>query len=146
MRFMIAAALSLMFGPLVLAAEGKAGEVVVDKEKRTVTVPAKVAPRVLPKYAPKVYPIEVIATWAHDRQPVAGQKAHETVVSFDVPPSEVHKALESLGLKAGKPVAADNARGEGPDRALFQRGDAVFWNSEALVEVFDLERWRAPPL
>jgi len=47
----------------------------------------------------------VLATWPAPK----GNKAHETVVTFDVMPSEVHKALESLGLKAGKP-----GRGEDP--------------------------------
>ena len=116
MRLHITAALVLT---LLLSPAAFSADIVVDKEKRTVTVPAKVAPRVLPKYAPKVYPIEVIATWPHDRTPVAGQKSHETVVSFDVKPSEVHAAIESLGLKPGKPVAADNARGEGPEVKLY---------------------------
>jgi hypothetical protein len=119
MRLVIAALLSLLVPPLALAAETKAGEIVVDKEKRTITVPARIAPRVLPQYAPKVYPIEVIATWPHDRKPTAGQKAHETIITFDVKPSEVHAAIESVGLKPGKPVATDNARGEGPEVKLY---------------------------
>jgi hypothetical protein len=78
--------------------------VAVDKEKRTVTIPAKVAPRKIddPRYK-EIYPIEVIACWAFPK----GQKAHETVVTIDVKPSEVHKALESLGLKAGTPVMGE---------------------------------------
>ena len=48
------------------------------------------------------YPLEVIATWPHPK----GKKAHETIVNFSeaIKPSDVHKALESLGLTAGKPL------------------------------------------
>ena len=88
---------------LILTVCPQAG-VAVDKEKKTVRVPCKVAPRKLPNL-PEVYPIEVIATWPTPK----GQKAHETIVTFDVTPSEVHKALESLGLAPGKP-----GRGESP--------------------------------
>jgi hypothetical protein len=83
----------------VLALQG----VTADPAKKEVRVPCKVAPRKLPNL-PEIYPIEVIATHPAPK----GQKAHETVVTFDAAPSEVHKALESIGLKAGKPV-----RGEG---------------------------------
>src|SRR5206468_806632 len=48
-----------------------------------------------------------------------GQKAHETVVVFDVKPSEVHKALESLGLKAGKPHRGEGGAGTGPQVEVF---------------------------
>lgn len=70
----------------------------VDAAKKTVRVACKIAPRKLANL-PEIYPIEVVATWAAPK----GQKAHETIVTFEVNPSEVHKALESLGLKAGKP-------------------------------------------
>jgi hypothetical protein len=94
---------------LVLAPAGRAEDkksgIVVDKEKRAVIIDAKVAPRKIndPAYMGKIYPIEVIACWAYPK----GQKAHETVVIIDVKPSEVHKALESLGLKPGKPIKGD---------------------------------------
>jgi hypothetical protein len=78
--------------------------VAVDAAKKTVRVPCKVAPRKLANL-PEIYPIEVVATWPAPK----GQKAHETVVTFEVQPSEVHKALESVGLKPGKP-----GRGEDP--------------------------------
>lgn len=78
--------------------------VAVDQAKKEVRVPCKIAPRKLPNL-PEIYPIEVIATWPSPK----GQKAHETIVTFEVAPSEVHKALESLGLKPGKP-----GRGEDP--------------------------------
>src|SRR4051794_22035444 len=93
---------------LALAVAGRAAEksgVVVDQEKRTVTIDAKVAPRKIndPKYMDMIYPIEVIACWAFPK----GQKAHETVVTIEAKPGDVHKALESLGLKPGKPVVGD---------------------------------------
>ena len=80
---------------------GTAG-VVVDKEKKTVTIDAKIAPRKLP-HLDKTYPLEVIACWPHPK----GKKAHETIVTVEAKPSDVHKALEGLGLKAGKPVMGE---------------------------------------
>lgn len=90
----------------------------VDKEKKTVTIPAKIAPRKLP-HLEQVYPIEVIASFAHDG-PKKGEKAHETVVTIEATPSEVHKALESLGLKAGKPADVQNDKpSEGPELNVY---------------------------
>src|SRR5271165_4259082 len=96
-----------LIGTLALAivlsvAEGQG--VVVDKEKRTVTIDATVAPRKIndPRYK-EIYPIEVIACWPFPK----GQKAHETVVTFDAKPSQIHKALVDLGLKPGKPEFGD---------------------------------------
>src|SRR5207253_1118520 len=82
-------------------AQDKKPGLVVDREKRTILVPAKVAPRKIddPRYK-EVYPIEVIATHPFPR----GAKAHETVVTVEVKPSAVHKALVDLGLKPGKPA------------------------------------------
>jgi hypothetical protein len=82
----------------------------VDKDKKTVTVDAKVAPRKLEKYD-QIYPVEVIACWPDPK----GQKAHETVVTIEAKPSDVHKALESLGLKAGKPAHGEGAEAAGPE-------------------------------
>jgi hypothetical protein len=76
--------------------------VVVDKDKKTITIDAKIAPRKLP-HLKEIYPLEVIACWPHPK----GKKAHETVVTIDAKPSQVHKALESLGLKSGKPVMGE---------------------------------------
>jgi hypothetical protein len=78
--------------------------VVADKEKRIVVIDAKVAPRKIddPRYK-EVYPIEVIACWPFPK----GQKAHETVVTIEAKPSDVHKALETLGLKPGAPVMGE---------------------------------------
>lgn len=95
--------------PAVDAQEKTAG-VTVDKDKKTVSVPAKVAPRKLEHLKGEVYPIELIAGWGHPK----GKKAHEIVVAIDVNPSEVHKGLEALGLKAGKPAKGPDAKAEGP--------------------------------
>jgi hypothetical protein len=86
--------------------------VVVDKQKRTITLDAKIAPRKIddPRYK-EIYPIEVVACWAFPK----GQKAHETVVTFEAIPSAVHKGLVELGLKPGKPVVGDvKEEPEGP--------------------------------
>ncbi len=77
--------------------------IVVDKEQRTVTIPCNVAARKL-DYLSEIYPIEVIATYPHP----LGRKAHETVVTFkDIKPSDVHLALQSLGLQPGRPTQGD---------------------------------------
>lgn len=91
------------------AKEGDTG-VTVDKEKRTVSIDAKIAPRKLAYLKGEVYPIEVIACYPHPK----GKKAHETVVTIEAAPSEIHKALESLGVKAGSPIMGetkDKAKG-----------------------------------
>lgn len=85
----------------------------VDKDTRTITIPGTVAPRKL-AYLNEIYPIEVIATFPHPK----GQKAHETVVNYDVKPSDIHKALESFGLKAGKPAQGDE-KPEGPELKVY---------------------------
>ena len=74
--------------------EKKGGGIVVDKDAKTVTIPVKVAPRVVLKEKKEPYPLEVIATWPHPK----GKKAHETIITIDesIKPSDVHKALESL--------------------------------------------------
>jgi hypothetical protein len=82
----------------------------VDTDKKTVTVDAKVAPRKLAKYD-QIYPVEVVACWPDPK----GKKAHETVVTIDVNPSDVHKALESIGLKPGKPALGENTESVGPE-------------------------------
>jgi hypothetical protein len=108
--------LAALLVALAAPAQDKADGISVDKEKRTVTVAAKVASRKLPHLA-EVYPIEVIATFPY-REGVKG-KAHETVVVTEAKPSDVHKALESLGLKPGKPARGEGAAAEGPDVDLF---------------------------
>lgn len=96
----------------VEGARAQQAGVKVDAGQKAVLVPCKIAPRKLANL-PEVYPIEVIATHPSPK----GQKAHETVVVFDVAPSEVHKALESLGLKPGKPARGEDAN-SGPELDL----------------------------
>jgi hypothetical protein len=100
-----------VIGPTVEAAD-----IVVDREKRTVTIPAKVAPRKIddPNFK-EIYPIEVIATHPFPK----GKKAHETVVTIDVKPSSVHKALVDLGLKPGKPARTADDKQTGPEVRIF---------------------------
>jgi hypothetical protein len=98
--------------------------IVVDKEKKTITIDAKIAPRKL-DYLDQIYPIEVIACYAHEHKP-RGEKAHETVVTIEVKPSDVHKALESLGLKPGKIADNQNEKpAEGPDVGVL-----IEWSKE----------------
>lgn len=101
-----------LFTPEAGAAD--AATPIVDKEKMTVSIPCKIAPRKLPNL-PDTYPIEVIACWAAPK----GQKAHETIVTYEAKPSEVHKALESLGLKAGKPARGEGTEAEGPEVKIY---------------------------
>src|SRR5262245_49847952 len=111
MKRLAFAAAIVLFVQTSLAQEKKdrpAG-VVVDEAKRLVVIDATVAPRKLPNLD-KVYPIELIAGWGAPK----GKKAHEIVVSMEVNPSEVHKALEKLGLKPGKPARGEDAKAEGP--------------------------------
>jgi hypothetical protein len=89
------------------------GGLTVDREKKEILIPCKIAPRKLPNL-PEIYPVEVIATWPAPK----GQKAHETVVNFDAKPSDVHKALESLGLKAGKPGRGEDGVASGAELDL----------------------------
>jgi len=105
--------LYVLFAVSVLSAATLAADpdgIKVDKDKKAVIIDAKVAPRKLPQYD-KEYPIEVVACFPSPR----GKKAHETVVTIDVKPSDVHKALESLGLKPGKPARGENTEAAGPE-------------------------------
>jgi hypothetical protein len=88
----------------------------VDKAKRLVIISGQVAPRKL-AHLDQVYPIEVIATFAF--QEGKKGKAHETVITTKVKPSDVHKALESLGLKAGKPAKGEGTKADGPELNVF---------------------------
>ena len=116
------AKLSSCLGTLLLlllvasaTAQDKPGEAIkIDKEKKTVTIASKIALRKLPNLS-EIYPIEVIASLPAPK----GQKAHETVVTFEAKPSDIHKALESLGLKPGKPAKGEGAAAEGPEVKIF---------------------------
>jgi outer membrane protein assembly factor BamB len=83
--------------------------VTVDKSRKTVSVPCRVAQRQLPDLK-EVYPVEVIAT----RPAPTGQKAHETVIVADVKPSRVQEALLALGLAPGKPAKGQQGTAAGP--------------------------------
>jgi hypothetical protein len=97
------------------AAGDKTG-VVVDKAKRTITIDAKIAPRKLEHLKGEIYPIEVIACWPHPK----GKKAHETVVTIEAKPSDVHKALVGLGLKPGTPRMGDTKEEpQGPECKIY---------------------------
>jgi hypothetical protein len=96
-------------------ADEKPGQITVDKKARTVTIDCAVAPRKLPNLN-EIYPLEVVATYPAPR----GQKAHETVVTFaGIKPSAVHKALEELGLKAGKPAVGEGQKAQGPEVKVY---------------------------
>ena len=80
-----------VFAVLPAGAEDKSAGIVVDKNNRTITVDCKIAPRKMedPKFQGKTWPIEVIACYPYPK----GQKAHETVVTIEVKPSEVLRFL-----------------------------------------------------
>ncbi len=67
-----------------------------------IILPSQAAPRKLATLK-EIYPHEIVAS----NPAPQGQKAHETVVVSDVLPSELHKALVSLGATPGKPVKGD---------------------------------------
>jgi hypothetical protein len=85
-------------------------EITIDKAARTISIPCQIAARKLPNLS-EIYPLEVIAT----APPPRGRKAHETVVTTDARPSQVHAALESLGLKPGQPAKGEGGRAIGPE-------------------------------
>jgi hypothetical protein len=105
MRLPSTTCLVLLIAVLPARAADKPAGVVVDKEKRTISVDCKIAPRKMedPKFQGKTWPLEVIACYPYPK----GQKAHETLVTIDIKPSEVHKALEGFGLKPGTPVRGE---------------------------------------
>lgn len=113
MKFTLSIIIALLCCLPVIAEEKKPADksaITIDKEKKTIRIACKVAPRKLPNLD-DIYPIEVIACWGAPK----GQKAHETIVTHTINPSEVHKALESFGLKPGKPAKGADAVAEGPE-------------------------------
>ena len=123
MRRLLLLGLALSVGGSARAAEPKLPDAIkVDQEKKTVTIDAKVAPRKLP-HLDQSYPIEVIACWGYikDAKPgdKNGKKSHETIVTFDVMPSEVAAAMEMLSLKPGKPAVGEDAKAEGPEVNIY---------------------------
>jgi hypothetical protein len=109
-RSFLIVALMLAASPLFAEDKKDDKSLVVDKEKKTIRIACKIAPRKLANLT-EVYPIEVVACWGAPK----GQKAHETIVTHEIKPSDLHKALESLGIKAGKPAKGENSVAEGPE-------------------------------
>ncbi len=115
LRALLVAAVGAAMVPVATGGGKDSAGVSVDREKRTLTIDAKVAPRKLP-HLKEVYPIEVIACWPHPK----GKKAHETVVTIEAKPSAVHKALMDLGLKPGQPVMGESKQPpQGPEVKIY---------------------------
>ena len=76
----------------------------VDKDKREVRVAAEATKRTSPMG--KQWPIEVFFC-------VERGKMHETVFHTTAKPSEIHKALEAIGLKKGEPALPADATENG---------------------------------
>jgi hypothetical protein len=105
-------------------------EVTVDKTRRLLTVPCRIAARKLPNLS-EVYPLEVIAT----APPPKGRKAHETVITTQVTPSQLHAAMESLGLNPGEPAKGEEAKASGPEVALYLQ----FADSTGKIKTYTIE-------
>jgi hypothetical protein len=101
------------------AQQGGAG-FTVDKANKAVIVDAEIAPRKLPELS-ETYPLEVFAT--HTKK-AGAQKSHETLLIVTAKPSDVHKALEGLGLKAGKPGLKGRNKPSGSELAIFIEWEA----------------------
>jgi hypothetical protein len=136
----LAFALGLVLCVHAASAQDNPG-VTVDAAKRIVVVDARVAPR---KVLDQIYPIELVAGWGHPK----GKKAHEIVVSIDVNPSEIHKGLEQLGLKPGKPARGEGAKAEGPVVNVFiEVPDAIDGTKRVPLEkiLWDPKTKKPPP-
>lgn len=117
MKLTLSFILALLTSIPLFAEDKKAEEksaMTIDKEKKTIRIACKIAPRKLPNLD-DIYPIEVIACWGAPK----GQKAHETIVTHTINPSQVHKALESFGLKPGKPAKGADTVAEGPELKIY---------------------------
>jgi hypothetical protein len=117
---------------LLSALPALAGDTItVDKEKNRVIIDATVAARKM-TYLTEIYPIEVVAAWGPEKK---GEKAHETVVNIEAKPSDVHKALESLGIKAGKPAAGEVAENSGAELKIFLEVPSTTGGDPRLVPI-----------
>jgi outer membrane protein assembly factor BamB len=106
------------------------GAIAIDPARRTITVPCRVAPRKLPTLK-EIYPLEVVACYPHPQ----GQKAHETVVVIDARPSDIHKALEQLGLKPGTPARGEGQAASGPEVGLYLALPGIVSDQPRLVPI-----------
>ena len=89
-------------------------QISVDKATKTIRIPCRISPRKLPNLK-EIYPLEVVATYPAP----LGQKAHETMVNFDVRPSDVAKVLqETFGLSPGTPSRSEDQPGIGPELSI----------------------------
>jgi hypothetical protein len=100
-------------GAVTAGDDAPAVEITIDRQQRTISIPCRIAARKLPNLS-EIYPLEVIAT----APPPRGRKAHETLVTTDVRASQVHAALETLGLKPGQPAKGEGTRASGPEVTL----------------------------
>jgi hypothetical protein len=117
-RVMMAYLVGWMVISGLIAQQAGSSPLTVNPQERSIILACRIAPRKLP-HLNEIYPLEVVACYPHDGDP-KGQKAHETVVVFSgVKPSEVHKALESFGLKPGKPAYGEGQKAEGPEVRIF---------------------------
>jgi hypothetical protein len=121
-----AAIVAALFGPFGPSRSASAADgIAVDKEKKTVTVDAKVsAPNLANCKHPDLKPDDPRRTTTYAIEVFAcgefpAQKAHETVINSDIKPSDLHKAIESLGVKAGKAGLRGGAKAAGPELKLF---------------------------
>jgi hypothetical protein len=137
------AVIGLLAAAAALTGQAPPSDFTVDREKREIFIPCKVAPRKLPTL-PEIYPIEVIATYPAPK----GQKAHETVVLFDARPQEVQKALEGFGLKAGRPARGDEWAATGPELEVLLElpGKGGGAKTRARIESFLVDRRTGKPL
>ncbi len=134
----------VILAALVLPGAALGQAIIVDKDKGTIIVPAKIAPRKIEDKAFKdiIYPVEVIATFPYPR----GKKAHETVVTFDCKPSDVHKALVDMGLKPGKPAKTAEDKQEGPEVKLFIETSPGKAGTRVPVERFLVDKKTGKPM
>ena len=133
----------LVFAMLLGVGSAWGQEFTVDKEKRLVIVPAKIAPRKIEDEKFKeIYPIEVIATFPYPK----GKKAHETVVTIEAKPSAIHKALVDLGLKPGKPAQKEGDKQEGPEVKLLLETTPGKAGTRVPVERFLVDRKTGKPM
>jgi hypothetical protein len=130
------AAIGLILASAVLTGQAPPAEFTVDRDKREILIPCKIAPRKLPTL-PEIFPIEVIATYPAPK----GQKAHETVVTIEARPQEIQKALEGLELKPGRPARGDEWAATGPGlEVLLELPGKDGAKSRTRVETFLVDR------